>query len=64
MKEPDGYRQCLEWLNEATNNKAWLTVADISRLFGIDRHTVNRRFGIKSGCALPILAKRMVEESK
>lgn len=54
----------MEWLNEATNNKAWLTVADISRLFGIDRHTVNRRFGIKSGCALPILAKRMVEESK
>ena len=63
MKEPKEYRPTLEWLTERTG-KGWLSTTEIAELLGVDRHTVNRRFGIKSGCALPILAKRMVEESK
>lgn len=64
MKEPIGYRQTLEYLSEQANGKAWLTVTDISKLLGVDRHTVSRRFGINSGCALPVLAMKLTQESK
>lgn len=63
MREVDGYRQMVEWLNEKTNGKAWLTTSEIANLLQIDRHTVVRRFGINKGCALPILAKKLCEES-
>ena len=64
VREADGYRQTVEWLTEATGGKAWMTVTDISRLLGVDRHTVTRRFGITKGCALPILAMKLAQESK
>lgn len=63
MREPVGYRECVEWLNEQTN-KGWLNVADISRLLKIDRDTVRRRFGISKGCALPVLAMKLAQESR
>ena len=64
MREPEGYRQTLEFLTERTDGKGWLSTSEIAALLGVDRHTVCRRFGIKRGCALPVLARRMVEESK
>lgn len=64
MREQPGFRETVQWLNEQTNGKAWLTVTDISRLLGVDRHTVNRKFGINGGCALPILARKLCEQSK
>ena len=63
MREPDGYRSTLEWLTERTG-KGWLSTVEIATLLGVDRHTVSRRFGINSGCALPILARKLCEESK
>ena len=64
MREPEGYRQTLEWLTGQTNGKGWLSTSEVAALLGVDRHTVCRRFGIRKGCALPVLARRMVEESK
>ncbi len=64
MRENPNYRPTLEWLTEQTNGKAWLTTSDIAKLLKIDRHTVSRRFGINNGCALPILAMKMAQESK
>lgn len=64
MKEPTGYRETLEYLSERTENKGWVTVTEISRILKVDRSTVNRRFGIYKGCALPVLAMRICEESK
>lgn len=64
MKEIPGYRQTVEYLTEQTGGKAWLTTAEVARLLGVDRHTVNKRFGIKNGCALTVLALRMVQESR
>ena len=64
MREPDGYRQTLAWLTEQSGGKGWLSTAEISRLLKVDRGTVVRRFGINSGCALPVLAMRMAQESK
>ena len=64
MREPTGYRQTVEWLTEQTG-KGWLTVSDISRVLGIDRKTVRSKFGISgNGCATPILAMRMAQESE
>lgn len=64
MREPDGYRQTLAWLGEQTGGKGWLSTAEIARLLGINRQTVTRRFGISGGCALPILAWKLAQESK
>ena len=64
MKEVYGYRETLEYLNERTGGKAWLSVTDIAKIMGIDRTTVNKRFGIHKGCAITLLAKRMCEETK
>lgn len=64
MKEPKGYRETLEFLNEKVGGKTWLSVTEISRVMGIDRSTVNRRFGIHKGCGLPILAMKICEETK
>ena len=64
MRELEGYRQTLEWLSERAKGRGWLSTAEIARILGIDRDTVVRRFGVRRGCALPILAKRMSEESK
>lgn len=64
MREPEGYRQTIEWLTEQTNGKGWLSTTEIASVLGVDRHTVTKRFGISRGCALPVLAKRMVEESR
>ena len=64
MREPDGYRQTLAWLGEQTGGKGWLSTSDIARLQGVSRQTVVRRFGINSGCALPILAMKLARESK
>ena len=63
MREPEGYRQCVEWLREQTD-KGWLNVSDIARLLKIDRDTVRRRFGISRGCALPVLAMKLAQESR
>lgn len=64
MREVDGYRQTLEWLMAAAKGRGWLSTAEIARILGIDRDTVVRRFGVRRGCALPVLAKRMTEESR
>ena len=65
MREPEGYRQILEWLTVQTGGKGWLTVADISRTLHMDRETVKRRFGVPGGgCALPALAMKMAQQSK
>ena len=64
MREPSGYRQTLEWLTEQTEGKGWLSTTDIAALLQIDRHTVSRRFGINNGCALPILAMKLAQESR
>ena len=64
MREVSGYREVLEWLMDESNGKGWLSTAEIARLLGVDRDTVVRRFGVRKGCALPILAKRMSEESR
>ena len=63
MREPQGYRETLEYLTTQTG-KGWLSTTEIATILGIDRHTVNKRFGIKSGCALPILAMKLAQESK
>jgi len=64
MREADGYRQCLEWLNERTGGKAWLKTSEVAEILQVDRATVVRRFNIHNGCALPILAKKLCEESR
>jgi len=64
VKEQPGFRETVEWLTEQTNGKGWLTTTEIASVLGLDRHTVTKRFGISRGCALPVLAKRMVEESR
>lgn len=64
MREPEGYRQTLEFLTERTDGKVWLSTTEIATLLGVDRHTVCRRFEIHKGCAITVLAKRMVEESR
>lgn len=64
MREKPGYRDTLEFLLERTGGKAWLSTTEISSLLGVDRHTVSRRFGINAGCALPVLARLLVEESR
>ena len=64
MREPEGYRQTLEFLTERTDGKGWLSTSEIATLLGVDRHTVCRRFGIRKGCALPVLARKLCEVSK
>lgn len=64
MREPDGYRQTLEWLGEKADGKGWLSTADIARILGVSRQTVVRRFGVNSGCALPVLAMKLAKENK
>jgi len=63
MRELEGYRPTLEWLTEQAEGKGWLSTTEIATLLGVDRTTVVRRFGIHNGCALPVLAMRMVKES-
>ena len=62
MREQPGYRQTLEWLTEQTG-KGWLSTTEIATLLGLDRKTVNKRFGVTRGCALPVLAMKMAQES-
>ena len=62
MREPEGYRQTLEWLTERAGGKGWLTTMDISRILGMDRKTVTRRYG-SGGMALPVLAMKLAKES-
>lgn len=64
MKEPNGYRQTVEMLNEKTGGKMWLTATEIARVLGVDRKTVKSRFGIVGGCALPVLAMILAKESE
>ena len=63
MREPDGYRETLAWIMETTG-KGWLTTMEISRLLGVTRQTVTRRFGISAGCAATVLALKLAKESK
>lgn len=65
MREPNGYRQTVEWLTDRADGKGWLSVAEISRILGIDRKTVKSKFGVSgNGCATPVLAMRMAQESE
>lgn len=64
MKEPVGYRSTLEWITEKADGKGWLTASEIATMLGIDRSTVSRRFNIHKGCALPVLARKLCEESR
>ena len=63
MREPQGYRETVEYLQSRTG-KGWLSTTEIASILGVDRRTVTRRFGITRGCALPILAMRLTKESK
>ena len=64
VREPEGYRSTLEWLTERTDGKGWLSTTEIAALLGINRQTVSKRFGISKGCALPILAMKLAQESR
>ena len=64
MREPEGYRETLAWLTEQTKGKGWLSTAEIARVLGVSRQMVVRRFGLNSGCTLPVLAMRLARESK
>jgi len=65
MREPNGYRQTLEWLTERTDGKGWLQLSEIAEILGLDRKTVRSKFGIDGGgCALPVLAMKMVGGKK
>ena len=64
MREPEGYRQTLEWLTERAGGKGWVTAEDVSKILGVSRQTVARRFEIHNGCALPVLALKLVQESR
>ena len=64
MREPKEYRPTLEWLTERTGGKAWMSTTEIAELLGVERHTVSRKYGIHGGCALPILARKLCEESR
>ena len=46
VRESANYRPTLEWLNEQTHGKGWLSNAESARLLKIDRDTVRRRFDI------------------
>lgn len=63
MREPDGYRETLSWLDEQTGGKGWLSTTEIADVLKISRQTVTRRFGINKGCALPVLAMKLARES-
>ena len=63
VREPQNYRSTLEWLTERTG-KGWLSTSEIAALLGVDRHTVSRKYEIHGGCALPILARKLCEQSK
>lgn len=64
MREPEGYREILMWISERTDGKGWLSTTEVARLLGVTRQTVTRRFGISSGCAVPVLAMKLANESK
>lgn len=65
MREPQGYRETVQWLTEQTNGKGWLRLSEIAEILGLDRKTVRSKFGIDGGgCALPVLAMKMTRESK
>jgi len=60
MREPQGYRETVQWLTEQTDGKGWLSISEIAILLGLDRKTVRNKFGIDGGgCALPVLAMKM-----
>jgi len=42
--EKMNYRETLEWLKEIFGGKLLLSVADVSRGFGVDRRTVQKRY--------------------
>lgn len=64
MREPQCYRQTLEWLTERTG-KGWLNITEIADVLGLDRKTVRNRFGISGGgCAITVLAMKMVGGGK
>ena len=63
-REPEGYRQTLAWIIETGGDKGWLSTTEIAKILGVSRNTVVRRFGITSGCAAPVLAMKLVRESK
>ena len=64
MREPDGYRQTLEFLTEKADGRGWLSTSEIARILGINRETVVKRFGIHRGCAVPVLALKLAQESR
>ena len=64
MREPEGYRQTLEWLTERTEGKGWLNAVEIAEILGVTRQTVTRRWDIHGGCALPVLAMKLAREVK
>ena len=64
MREAPGYRETVLWLTEQTDGKGWLSTAEIARILGVDRRTVTTRFGINNGCALPVLAMKLAQESR
>lgn len=63
-REKEGYRETLAFILEAGKGKGWLSTTDIAKILGVSRSTVVRRFGITSGCAAPVLAMKLVRESK
>ena len=62
MREPQGYRQTLEWLTEQAGGKGWLNPTEVGRILGIDRHTAVKRYG--NGIVLPQLALKLTDVKK
>ena len=61
MREPEGYRQTLEWLTKRTGGKGWLNAVEIAEILGVTRQTVTRRWDIHGGCSLPVLAMKLTK---
>lgn len=64
VREPEGYRQTLEFLTERVDGKGWLSTSEIARVLGVSREMVTTRFGIRKGCAVPVLALKLAQESR
>lgn len=48
-KEPEGFREQLEDLNNYFGDKRVLTVSDVIRYTGLSKKTVARRYGVTKG---------------
>lgn len=59
-REKEGYRDQLESILTFTGGKHLLSATAVSNYLGIDRHTVQRRFGVtRDGITAEMLARKL-----